>query len=189
MMIKRGNGRLRCFLVFIGLCIAAPALAQSPDAIVNYRDYSALYSSSGQPTEAQLETLKAHHFERVIYLAYNDDETSLSGEDRIVKKLGMEYVHIPVAWEAPTSNDFYMYAAIMAQAAEKKTLLHCQVNYRASAFSFMYRVIYQDIPLADAKEDMNSVWAPNETWRTLIFEVLQENGISPYCDVCDWEVQ
>ena len=72
MMIKRGIGRLRCFFVFIGLCIAAPALAQSPDAIVNYREYSALYSRSGQPTDAQFETLIAHHCELVSYLAYLD---------------------------------------------------------------------------------------------------------------------
>ncbi|MCH7855002.1 MAG: protein tyrosine phosphatase family protein [Proteobacteria bacterium] len=185
----RRLGRLVCIFAFAGLGIAVPAMAQSPDSITNYSEYSKIFSSSGQPTEAQLGTLQENHVERVIYLAYSDHESSLVGEDRIVKNLGMDYVHLPVAWEAPGKNDFYMFAAIMEQAPEKKTLLHCQVNFRASAFSFLYRVIYQDVSLEDAKEDMNSVWAPNETWRKLIFEVLLENDISPHCDVCDWEVQ
>jgi len=164
-------------------------MAASPDTITNYREYSSNFSSAGQPTEAQLTILQEDHFERVIYLAYTDQESSLAREDRIVKNLGMEYVHIPVEWEAPGRDDFYMFASIMANAPHKKTLLHCQVNYRASAFSFLYRVIYQGVPLEEAKEDMNSVWAPNETWRNFIFEVLLENDISPRCDVCDWGLQ
>ncbi len=68
----------------------------------------------------------------------------------------------------------------------RKTLLHCQVNYRASAFSLLYRVIYEDVALDVAKQDMNSVWVPNATWRSLIFSILEENGISPQCASCIW---
>ena len=79
-------------------------------------------------------------------------------------------------------------AAAIRSDTDARTLLHCQVNYRASAFSFLYRVIYEDAPIADAKADMNSVWTPNETWRDLIFEVLEANGVSPDCADCDWSV-
>jgi hypothetical protein len=48
-------------------------------------------------------------------------------------------------------------------------------------------VLYEDIPVAAAKEDMNSVWVSNATWRQLIFDVLEENGVSPDCDDCLWE--
>ena len=40
--------------------------------------------------------------------------------------------------------------------------------------------------IAEAKADMNSIWTPNETWRDLIFAVLEDNGLSPHCDGCDW---
>jgi hypothetical protein len=83
--------------------------------------------------------------------------------------------------------DFYAFAGAMQREPDKKTLLHCQANYRASAFAFLYRVIYQDVPVAEAKVDMNSIWQPNETWRGLIFEVLADNDISPECAGCDWE--
>jgi len=172
---------------FAALFFSVPAAAQDLDAISNFRSYSPVYSSSGQPNEAQLAELKKSGFERIIYLAFSDQDSALAGEDRIVKSLGMEYLHIPVEFAAPSRSDFYLFAAAMMQAPKKKTLLHCQVNFRASAFSLLYRIIYLDVPIAEAKEDMNSVWAPNETWTRLIFDVLEENGISPLCDVCDWE--
>jgi len=162
------------------------ASADSISDLVNYREYSARFASAGQPTEAQLAAVRDAGFERIIYVAYSDQPRSLANEDRLVKGLGMEYVHIPVEWGAPTISDFYLFAAAMQSAPQKKTLLHCQVNYRASAFSFLYRVIYEDVPVAEAKADMNSVWTPNETWRDLIFAVLADNDISPECAGCDW---
>ena len=171
------------------LVTAVPAVIASADEsgeIVNFREYSPVFASAGQPNAEQLAQVREAGFERVIYIAYSDQENSLSNEDRVVKSLGMEYVHIPVEWNAPTASDFALFAAAMQSGGEKKTLLHCQVNYRASAFSFLYRVIYQDVPVAQAKADMNTVWTPNETWRALIFAVLAEQGISPQCDGCDW---
>jgi hypothetical protein len=103
-----------------------------------------------------------------------------------VKKLGMDYAQVPVIWDAPTKADFNAFAAVMQSAPEKKTLLHCQANYRATAFAFLYRVLYLDVPLAEAKSDMNTIWKPDGVWRDLIFEVLENNGISPQCEGCDW---
>ena len=155
--------------------------------IINYREYSPMLSSSGQPTADQLTAVSEAGFERVVFLAFSDHEASVANEDRIVKELGMEYAHIPVNWEAPTASDFYMFAGLMQRAPAKKTLVHCQVNFRASAFSFLYRVIVGDVPIDEAKDAMNTVWVPNENWRDLIFEVLEDNGISPQCETCLWE--
>lgn len=154
--------------------------------ISNYREYSTTFSSSGQPTEKQLALLKAAGFERIVYIAFSNSGKALANEDVLVKELGMDYVHIPVTWDQPTAADFYAFAGAMQRLRDRKTLLHCQVNYRASAFSFLYRVLYDDVPIAKAKADMNTVWEPNETWRKLIFEILEENGRSPHCDGCTW---
>jgi protein tyrosine phosphatase (PTP) superfamily phosphohydrolase (DUF442 family) len=182
-------GRLFRVLVagFLFSGAAGPAGASGVDDLVNYRVYSANLSSSGQPTEAQLQAVADAGFERVVFLAFSDHDESLANEDRLVKELGMEYAHIPVDWDAPRVSDFYMFAGLMEREPAKKTLLHCQVNFRASAFSFLYRVLYQDVPMDVAKEDLNSVWVPNDTWRRFIFDVLEENGRSPDCDTCLWE--
>ena len=99
----------------------------------------------------------------------------------------MDYVHIPVVWDAPSRSDFYAFAGAMQREPGKKTLVHCQVNFRASAFSFLYRVLYEGAPMDQAKDDMYTVWVPNGTWRSLIFNTLDENDVSPHCDTCLWE--
>jgi protein tyrosine phosphatase (PTP) superfamily phosphohydrolase (DUF442 family) len=161
--------------------------AAAPDEIVNYREYSEYLSSSGQPDEEQFEALGEAGFERVIFLAFSDSDGSLASEDRVVRDLGMDYTHVPVIWEAPTKRDFYTFAAVMQREPAQKTLVHCQVNYRASSFSFLYRVLYEAVPMDVAKDDLNSVWVPNDTWRALIFSILEENAVSPNCHGCLWE--
>ena len=156
--------------------------------ISNYREYSATFASSGQPTKEQLQLLKDDGFERIVYIAFSDNGNAFADEDVVVKELGMDYVHIPVIWDNPTASDFYSFAGSMQLEPDRKTLLHCQVNYRASAFSFLYRVLYVDVSVAEAKADMNSVWQPNETWQNLIFGILEENGKSPHCDGCLWAI-
>lgn len=130
--------------------------------------------------------LRDEGFERIVYIAFSNSGKALAEEDVIVKELGMDYVHIPVVWEKPTADDFYAFAGAMQRASDRRTLLHCQVNYRASAFSFLYRVLYENVPVAQAKADMNSVWEPDDTWRELIFDILEENDVSPHCDGCSW---
>jgi hypothetical protein len=47
-------------------------------------------------------------------------------------------------------------------------------------------VIYEDVPVEQAKADMNTVWQPNAVWRDFIFAVLAEHGKSAECANCDW---
>lgn len=180
--------RSRILLTLVAFACAIPLAirAQSLDDIINYREYSATFASAGQPTESQLELVSDAGFERVIYIAFSTDGNALANEDRLVRDLGMEYVHIPVVFNAPTTADYESFAAVMQRDPDKKTLLHCQINARASTFSFLYRVLEENVPLVEAKADMNSVWEPNETWRALIFDVLEAHGVSPQCEGCDW---
>ena len=161
--------------------------AGNPGGITNYLEYSDTLSSSGQPDKKQLKAVQKAGFQRVVFLAFSDHDESIPDEDRMVKELGMEYVHIPVDWDLPTASDFHTFAAVMDQGAEKRTLVHCQVNFRASAFSFLYRVLHLGVPMEEAKDDMNAVWVPNAAWQELIFEILEESGRSPHCDGCLWQ--
>ena len=177
----------RLLLALVGCLPVQTILADQLDDIVNYREYSATLSSSGQPDRDQLEYLRESGYERVVYLAFSDHDGSVPNEDRIVKDLGMDYVHIPVVWDTPSKSDFYAFAGAMQREPDKKTLVHCQVNFRASAFSFLYRVLYEGVPMDQSKEDMNTVWVPDDSWQSLIFNILEENDVSPHCDTCLWE--
>lgn len=164
-------------VLFTVLALSGNAQADSLDDIKNYLEYSPGFSSAGQPSRAQFELLKDAGFERVVYIAFANSKGAIPDEDQLVKELGMDYAQVPVIWDAPTKADFDAFAAVMQSAPDKKTLLHCQANYRASAFAFLYRVIYLDVPLAEAKADMNAIWEPDGAWKKLVDEVLGENGI------------
>lgn len=176
---------LAALLVCLILAAACPARA-NPD-IVNFRQYSPLLASSGQPTAEQISALPGAGFERVVYLAFTDHDSALPGEDRLVRAAGMGFVQLPVLWDAPQPEDFARFAALMAAEPASRTLVHCQINLRASAFVFLYRVIHQGVPIADAKADMNAIWAPGGVWRAFIFDVLAAHGVAPRCELCDWE--
>lgn len=158
----------------------------SVSEILNYRQYTPLFSSAGQPTREQLPLIKEAGYNRVIYIAFSNGRTAIPEEDQLVKDLGMDYLHIPVDFNNPTIRDFNAFADAMQREPESKTLLHCQVNARATAFSFLYRVIYQGADIAQAKADMNSVWQPNAVWRDFIFAVMADHDMSAQCDTCDW---
>ncbi len=161
---------------------ADPALAE----IINFRQYSPSFASSGQPSREQFATIAENGFERIVYIAFTNNPNALADADQVVKGLGMEYMQVPVSFDNPLPDDFYAFADSMQRNTGKKTLLHCQVNARATAFSFLYRVIYEDVPVDEAKADMNTVWQPNEVWRDFIFTVMAENNLSPDCEGCDW---
>ena len=188
-------GKLVAMLTLAGVftCVSGLASAQEVagngmSEILNFRQYSPTFASAGQPTREQLQIIKDNGYERVIYIAFSTVGPAIPEEDQLVKALGMDYLHIPVDFNNPTIRDFNTFVDAMQRESDRKTLLHCQVNARATAFSFLYRVIYEDVPVADAKLDMNSVWTPNQVWKDFIFSVLAANDKSPECEGCDWTV-
>jgi len=98
----------------------------------------------------------------------------------------MSYLQIPVDWKTPKKSEYQLFAQSMLLEPGRKALLHCQANFRASSFALLYRVLELKVPLAQAKADMNSIWTPNSVWTTFILDVLQDNGVDPNCDGCDW---
>ena len=119
----------------------APELAE----IVNFRQYSDSFASAGQPTREQFQAIADQGFERIVYIAFTNNPNALPDADQLVKQLGMEYMQVPVDFSNPLPDEFYAFADSMERNRNKKTLLHCQVNARATAFSFLYRVIYDDV--------------------------------------------
>ena len=180
----------RVVALLAAICSASALAVEEPPAdlaeIINFRQYSDTFASAGQPTEEQMQVVADAGYERIVYIAFTNNPNALPDEDQIVKGLGMEYMQVPVDFSNPLPDDFYAFADSMQRNTGKKTLLHCQVNARATAFSFLYRVIYDDVPVGEAKEDMNTVWQPNEVWRDFIFEVMGQNDVDPNCPTCDW---
>jgi protein tyrosine phosphatase (PTP) superfamily phosphohydrolase (DUF442 family) len=150
--------------------------------IKNFLQVDDYCATAGQPTVEQFADIGAAGYETVIYLGTPDSETALPNEGELVTKQGMRYVHIPVVWTAPKKSDFELFVAIMNAHPNRKVLTHCVVNMRASAFMFLYRILYQGVDPSEAKRLMQEIWDPNAVWEQFIDEVLQEQGVD-YFDI------
>ena len=80
----------------------------------------------------------------------------------------MDYVHIPVIWDSPQISDLTRFYEAMEQNRDKRIYVHCQVNYRASSFLYLYRLKYLGVDEKQARQDLQWIWAPNPTWTTFI---------------------
>jgi len=177
-------------VIFLSFFSSVSLAIEDPDPalteIINFRQYSERVASAGQPTREQFQTIAEQGFERIVYIAFTNNPNALPDADIVIKDLGMEYMQVPVDFSNPLPDEFYAFADSMERNRGKKTLVHCQVNARATAFSFLYRVIYDNTSVELAKADMNTVWQPNEVWRDFIFEVMDQNNVDPNCPGCDW---
>ena len=155
--------------------------AQQDLDIVNFRQYTPTFASSGQIQQQHLQQLQAQGFNRIVYIAYRThggDADKLT-IDKDATDLGFQYVHIPVPWQSPSLSHYQTFAAVMKSQPSTKTLLHCQMNYRASAFSFLYRVLELKTPVEEALADLKSIWKLDNTWLTFINEVLAAHSQPP----------
>lgn len=141
----------------------------NPDEIINYRQISPLLSIGGQPTYEQIEALKRTKFQHVINLIPGDYES----EQFQLESLKISFQQIPVDWHNPTLEDFKQFTAYMNLYKDEKTLVHCQVNYRASTFNFLYQTTQLKANRDKALTTLYSVWQPNDTWQSFINEVEQ----------------
>lgn len=150
--------------------------------IKNFTAIDERFSSAGQPTAEQFVDIQAAGYDTVIYLGTPDSETALDNEGALVTKQGMRYVHIPVVWTEPKRSDFELFAHILNGHENSRVFTHCVVNMRASAFMFLYRIIYQDVEPVEAKRVMQEIWDPNAVWEPFIDEILQDHGVD-YFDI------
>ena len=146
-------------------------------SLLNRIDYSPSLTTAGQPTETEIPLIASAGFDRVIFLAFTNHPKAVAHEDDIVRDQGLQFIHIPVEWESPRLADFAAFAAVMQTFGSGRTLVHCEVNFRASVFGFLYQVIYEGADVDEAMSLMQSIWVPNDTWEAFIVRVMSDRGI------------
>ena len=144
--------------------------------LLNQIDYSASLTTSGQPTEPELAKIALAGYDRVIFLAFTNHPKAVAHEDDIVRDLGLQFMHIPVQWDSPSLADFDAFAAVMQAHGASRTLVHCEVNFRASVFGFLYQVLHEGTDVDETMSLMQSIWVPNDTWEAFIARVMSDRG-------------
>ena len=145
----------------------------SLEGIRNFRSLDGRLLTAGQPTEQQLSLVAAAGVRTVINLALPTSTGALSDEAASVRRLGMEYVHIPVNFEAPTAANFAEFATALETRRDRKLFVHCAANYRASAFVALHRVKSLGWASADALAELRQVWEPDDVWSRFLAEQLR----------------
>jgi protein tyrosine phosphatase (PTP) superfamily phosphohydrolase (DUF442 family) len=143
--------------------------------IYNFLPISDRIFTSGQPTPEQFATLQDAGCEVVINLAMPTSSNAIPNEGELVAIQGMDYVHIPVEWEAPTLEDLQQFFAVMRVHRERVVLVHCAMNMRVSAFVYLYRRLELGASEAEALPALHQIWTPNEIWQRFIDLALQSD--------------
>jgi len=144
--------------------------------IYNFRAIGERLGTAGQPTASQLRAVREAGFEVVINLALPTSDNALANEGSVVTRFGMAYVHIPVDFKTPTSQDFHAFCRVMAAFDGRRVFVHCAANKRVSAFVFLYRVLHQRAALAEAEQDLHAIWQPDEVWGRFVRNQLERGG-------------
>jgi uncharacterized protein (TIGR01244 family) len=130
--------------------------------------------SSGMPTAEQMKEAAEAGVQVVINLALTTSQGALENEDQLVKSLGMKYIHIPVEWNNPTRQNLQDFFTAMQEHKGIKMLVHCQANYRVTAFVALYRILREGWNKDEAFAVMNRMWNPEDfpVWQKFIDENL-----------------
>jgi protein tyrosine phosphatase (PTP) superfamily phosphohydrolase (DUF442 family) len=145
--------------------------------IYHYQFLNENLSSSGMPTIEQMKEIADAHVDVIINLAPHEVPNAVPNEGDLANSLGMEYIHIPVTWRAPEQNAFIRFMDTMQAHASKKIHVHCEANYRASAFIMMHRVLRLGWKKEDAVPIMEKMWNPEDfpVWEAFINEQLADH--------------
>ena len=135
--------------------------------------------TSGQLSADDIARLPALDVRNVINLALPSSTYALKGEAELVTGLGLNYIHLPVTWEAPEPAQLRRFFLLLQMLAGEPTWVHCARNMRVSAFVFLYRRLCLGESEEAASYPLREVWQPNATWAAFISEALR---VPPHID-------
>lgn len=145
--------------------------------IYNFLALSENLFTGGMPTQEQLADAARRGVELVVNLAPHEVSNALAGEPELVTSQGMQYINIPVIWTTPTKDGLDRFMDIMDQNKHKKILVHCQANFRATAFVALYRILRQGWDAEEAMTGMHQIWDTEDypIWKMFIEENLKKS--------------
>ena len=163
-----------------------PGACDLMDQILNFRGVAdnrgpSLITTSGQPSEADLAALSSNGVAAIINLALHSHERALPDEAASCAALGMEYIHIPVAFDAPTEADYIQFCAAMTALSGKRVHVHCILNARVTAFFHRYGPSAALMTAAQADALLDSVWRPGGVWAAFIGSDARRSADHEYC--------
>ena len=153
---------LSALLLLLSFCAAAQNDLDKRDKVESSGIFNVTWidnqlSSSGQIHAEHAPLLQSLGVKTVVNLAVYNEEYNGS-ENQWVVEGGMTYVHLPVDFDRPTSSDLERFYQLMDALADETVWVHCIANYRASAFTYLYRINERGDSRKDAKALLDQIW-------------------------------
>jgi uncharacterized protein (TIGR01244 family) len=146
------------------------------ETIVNFIRVDDRTATAGLPTPAHLRGAKEAGIRHVVNLVPDDVDGALPDEARLVGELGMTYHHIPVPWGEPEIDHLRRFIAVMDESGDAPVLIHCQANYRVTAFYAVYAMHRLGWSEGQASALIDRIWSKPAgfempaVWKALITE-------------------
>ena len=135
-------------------------------------------ATAGQPTIEEFTIVKQNNFELIINLAMKDSPGAVYNEEDVINSLGLDYIHIPVDFKAPSLSDLQQFFEAMEQNRNKHIFVHCALNWRVASFMFLYHTVKCNLPVTKAKQDLHAVWQPDNIWQSFIDMALTHYNVA-----------
>lgn len=130
-----------------------------PEQIACWQRIDAGLTTSGKLVDGDPQRLAVLGVRRVINLALASHPEALPDEAGQLAGLGIDYVHIPVPFDAPDDRHFAAFQAAMDGAGDTPVHVHCILNWRVSAFVYRWNRA-RGMAEADARALMRQQWEP-----------------------------
>jgi len=145
-------------------------------AMINFLRLDSRLVTAGQPQRLHFAGLAQAGYQAVINLAAPTSPNFLADEAAVCAQHGLDYLHLPVSWEAPEEEQLERFLAAMEAWKDRKLLVHCALNMRVSAFMFLWRVLRLGHTVEAASQDLHRIWTPEPAWQSFIERVLQRDA-------------
>lgn len=138
----------------------------------NFRRVDDRLTTSGLVSFEQLHQLHDDGYDAVIDLLPTTHEHAIPDEAGIVRSQGVEYISIPVDFEAPAPEDFAAFADALDARPGQKIHVHCAANYRVSVFYSLYALRNGWCTETEADQLVLDLWDPSEhpAWQAFVTE-------------------
>lgn len=163
--------------VVLAACAATNAPTSGRTEPANYLEVSERLVTSGQPSADRIAALDPFEYRLVINLAPDDGDIGFPDEAALLAGKGIVYVAIPVEIQQPDYRDFVLFSSILNSVGNSRAWVHCRFNYRASIFTFLYRVIHEGADPDAAYDKVTQVWVPTPHWLSFTHETLARHNI------------
>ena len=174
-MIKKSAAAMAVILTFV-----SPAFADITQER-NFYQFTPNVLTSGQPSADTLATAAEDGIQVVINLVPESEGIYNPDEQSILEAQGIEYIHVPVTWRNPQSEEFNAFIAAMDTVGERTVLVHCWSNARGSAMVTAHRAMQSPQTQDDELARLETIWsdvagynfASDEVWQGFLAENLE----------------